>query len=103
MDVGLVDEQMRLEAMRVADLTKRLAGLEPLTKGFLVGRADDPTVAVGDQGELADLIVQVLEDRLQLLGEFLVLFRLGPILAFGALAVPESLVEVEYLVRLALD
>ena len=93
---------MSFEVVRVADLAERLAGLEPLADVSLCGDADDLAVAVGDQGQLADLVGDLLDHRLQLLGEFLVLLGLGPVLPLGALAEPHGLDEVDVVVLLSL-
>ena len=57
-----------------------------------------PAVTTGDQSQLADLLVDVLDHRLELLGEFLVQLRLGPVFQFRALAEPQRFVEGDRLV-----
>src|SRR5208337_443201 len=88
--------------MRVADLAERLTRLEPLTDRLGMGSADDLTVTGGHEGELADLLVDLLNDRLELLSALEVLTRHRPVLKLRALVVPVVLVEVDGLIALLL-
>ena len=73
----LVEDQVGLELVRVADLAERLARLEPLADRLGVGHAHDLAVAGGDEGELADLLVDLLDGRLEVLGHLVVLASPG--------------------------
>ena len=85
MDVALIENQVGFQFAGIADLAERLARLEPLADRLLVRRADDLAVAVADQSQFADLLGDLGNRRLEILGELFVLLGLGTILQLGAL------------------
>ena len=89
-DVGLVEDQVGFELAGVADLEERLAGLEVLAdRRACAGTPDHLAVAGGDQGQLADLLADLGDRRLELLLHLEVLLGLGPAVVVGEAAEPE--------------
>ena len=88
--------------MGVAHLAERLARLEHLADRLGMRNAHHLAVPRRDEGQLADLFIDLLEDRLQFFGGLEMLTSQGAILALRALVVPLGLGEVDGVVRLFL-
>ncbi len=99
MNVALIDDQVGFQVARVADLAERLCrGLSHWPTVSLWG---EPTTWPSRwliKVSLPSCSVILASHRLELLGELLVLLGLGSIFPFGALAIPQGLVEVDVLV-----
>src|SRR5271157_4439688 len=101
-DIGLIDDQVCFDMMGVAHLAERLARLEQLADRFGMRDAHRLAVPRRDEGQLADLFIDLLEDRLQFFGGLEMLTSQGAILAFRTLIVPLGLGEADGVVRLFL-